>query len=193
MDICLNCSKEISGYYVPNASCPFCGSPILPDPLKPVERFSTEILNAIPSEPENKTVLESLTMFPDKTVLESDPDKTFLDDNMEDFPGMKLFFAWLVFLDKEGHPLHDVRITREKNIIGKGIDADIQVNDDFASKLHAIIHYQAENNTFTLTDLGSTNHTWLKEKIIVTEPLDDGDRIRIGHQEMIFKKVRRFL
>jgi hypothetical protein len=191
MDICFNCTKEIAGPLGPNSSCPFCGSPLAPGPAKPPERFGTEILKPTQPEQNDRTVLESLTMYPDKTILESDPDKTYLDDNINELPDMPLFFAWLVFLDNEGHPLQDIRLTREKTILGKGIEADLRVNDDYSSKLHAIIHYQIEDHTFILSDLGSTNHTWLKGKTMIKETLADGDHIRIGRQEMIFKQVRR--
>lgn len=185
MDICVKCAKEIESSLL---NCPFCG---FPRPDLAEERFCTEIINPTQPELTDHTVLESLTVFPDKTVLESDPDKTILDDANDEVSGLPLYFAWLVFLDKEGQPWQDVRLTREKTVLGKGVESDVRINDDYASKLHAIIHYQAEDNTFMLSDLGATNHTWLNGKSIIKEILKDGDRLRMGRQEMIFKQVRR--
>jgi RNA polymerase subunit RPABC4/transcription elongation factor Spt4 len=136
-------------------------------------------------EPDDRTRFETMTGFPDKTVMEDDVDKTVMDEGKEELPR---FFAWLVFIDEEGKPLQDLRLTRQKSVIGKGSDADIPVGDDFASKLHAVVYL--EEGQFFLSDLGSTNHTWLNEKKIMNEALKDGDHLRIGHQNMIFKRVR---
>jgi len=142
-------------------------------------------------EIDDKTRFEKMTA--DKTVMESDPgeDKTILDEGTKGPSQLPPFFAWLVFIDEDGKPLHDTRLTRPKSVIGKGDDADVRLKDDFASKLHALIYF--EEKTFGISDLGSTNHTWLNEKKIMKEELADGDRIRIGHQQMIFKQVRRQL
>jgi hypothetical protein len=138
----------------------------------------------------DKTRVES-TLTADKTILESDAGKTILDECTEALSPANLFFAWLVFIGEDGKTALDVRIPREKSIIGKGTDADIRINNDFASKLHALIYL--EEGRFSITDLGSTNHTWLNEKKVIKEELKDGDVIRIGHQNIIFKYVRRNL
>ena len=152
----------------------------------------------------NKTVLESslpgISGFPDKTrvestftsdrtIFESDLDKTRIDEGITASVAVPDFYAWLVFKDESGKTVHDCRLTKEKNIMGKGSDADIRLSNDFASKLHALIFF--EEGHFFLTDLGSTNHTWLNEKKVMKEELKDGDIIRIGQQNMIFKYVRR--
>jgi len=137
----------------------------------------------------DRTKFETMSGFPDKTVLETEADKTVLDEGLP--AQLPSFFAWLVFIDEEGKPIQDVRLILQKNVIGKSNDADIFLKDDFASKLHAVIHF--EEGKFFLSDLGSTNHTWLNGKKIMKEEIIDGDKIRIGHQNMIFKQVRRNL
>jgi len=164
----------------------------------------------------DKTVLESDTGTEDKTVLETDagaavPEEDRLDKAvLEDYddrtrldgdtsgsdtrirePAGKPppFFAWVVFIDKDGLPLQDIRLTKEKNILGKGDEVDVRVTDDFASKLHALIYF--EKDTFYISDLGSTNGTFLNENVVMKEELKDGDRILIGHQPMIFKRVMK--
>ncbi|MCP5046153.1 MAG: FHA domain-containing protein [bacterium] len=142
---------------------------------------------------EDKTRLETFDSFPDKTVLESDPDKTILDNDLNESPEAPSFFAWVVFLDRSDIPLQDFRLVGEKTKLGKDQEADIRINDDFASKLHALIYYKDEEDTFYVSDLGSTNHTWLNDEEVITGELKDGDRIRIGHQQMVFKRVERTL
>ena len=193
-------------------TCPFCArienlgkSLIDIESREPLTGTATEVLGSgrvnnggvpddqtvLEGDPDDKTRLETMTGMPlDKTVLESDPEKTILDEALEP-PPFQPFFAWLVFLGEDGKPIHDIRLTRQKSVIGKGADADIRLNDDFASKLHAVIHF--DEGQFFISDLGSTNHTWLNEKKIIKEELKDGDLLGIGHQKMIFKHVRRKL
>lgn len=140
-------------------------------------------------ETTDKTRIETLTGYPDNTVIENEADKTILDEGIEE--SLPPFFAWLVYIDEDSSPLHDIRLAKQKTVIGKGVEADIPLQDDFASKQHAVIHF--EEGTFYLADLGSTNHTWLNEKKIIKEELNDGDKLRIGHQNIIFKRVRRNL
>jgi hypothetical protein len=135
----------------------------------------------------DKTRLET---YGDATVLEDDDDKTRLDtEGTQPVEKAPTFFAWLVFTDEDGLPSRDVRLLKEKSIIGKGDEADIRVSDDFTSKLHALIY--REKDEFYLSDLGSTNGTFLNDQKVMKEELKDGDRIRIGHQPMTFKRVLR--
>jgi hypothetical protein len=177
------------------------------------KRIPTEIVQAPVVD---KTVLEGDMGMADKTVMESDIgptvieegefDRTVLEDYDDrtrldvDTSGSEIhireavekpppLFAWVVFIDEEGLPLQDIRLTKEKSILGKGDEADVQVADDFASKLHTLIYF--EKDAFYISDLGSTNGTFLNEKKVMKEALKDGDHIRIGHQPMIFKRVMK--
>jgi hypothetical protein len=198
-------------------TCSFCaqienlGKSIIDLRTQVVGGMKTEVLNAADPDAvkkagvsdrskvlenciDDKTRLETMSMpgmTLDKTVMESEAEKTVVDEGIMEAPPLQPFFAWLVLLSEDGKPVHDIRLTREKSVIGKGTDADIRLNDDFASKLHAVIHFEEER--FFISDLGSTNHTWLNGKKIIKEELQDGDFIRIGHQETIFKHVRRKL
>jgi hypothetical protein len=156
---------------------------------KTVFESDTDDKTVLEGETGYKTRVETMVGYPDKTVMENEEDKTILDEGKgEPLPS---FFAWLVYIDEEEKPLHDVRLTRQKTVIGKSTDADIQLNDQFASKLHAVIYF--EEGKFFISDLGSTNHTLVNEKKIMNEELKDGDKIRVGHQNIIFKRVRRNL
>ncbi len=75
------------------------------------------------------------------------------------------------------------RLTLRSGItrIGRGSTNEILVDDSAASRFHACIEYRPETNTLTLTDLQSTNGTYLnRERISHQTPLKNKDTIRIG-------------
>lgn len=185
---------------------------------KRTERTPTELVRTVgvgaavvESDTVDKTVLED--DLPDKTVLESGSmpglhfpyedllGKTVVEDYIEktrlDTSGGKTivrepenevpFFAWIVFTDDGGLPIHDIRLIKEKTIIGKGDDADIKITEDFVSRLHALIYLEKE--TFYISDLGSTNGTFVNEEKVMLKALNDGDHLRIGRKPAIFKRV----
>jgi hypothetical protein len=68
--------------------------------------------------------------------------------------------------------------------LGRG-DVEIQLDDPFASSRHASITRQGR--TLVLTDLGSTNGTYLNdEPLSGPQPLHSGDRIRIGDSRFTY-------
>lgn len=73
--------------------------------------------------------------------------------------------------------------------ISIGRDQDMNVcisDDDFVSRKHARIVYEADN--YSIEDLNSTNGTYVnREKISRKTRLCDGDIISIGHTEMEFR------
>ena len=129
------------------------------------------------------TVLESSEEFSEKTTLIS----------REPFPQKpeKLvktrkphFFAWLVSLEGTDKG-KDYRILKEKTSIGKQDDSDIVIKRDFISRNHAVLTY--EDQKFVLTDLHSTNHTYVNEEKISRKILRDDDRIKFGEAVYKFK------
>jgi pSer/pThr/pTyr-binding forkhead associated (FHA) protein len=72
-------------------------------------------------------------------------------------------------------------------LLGRGEDADIQLEDGFASSRHARLLPQGD--VMVLEDLGSTNGTYLNgEPLRGPAPLHQGDRIRIGDSEFSFER-----
>jgi FHA domain len=70
--------------------------------------------------------------------------------------------------------------------IGRAGDADVQIDDRYASGLHARIYAQRGN--FYLEDLKSTNGTLLNDQALAGEAeLVSGDMIRIGDTEFRFE------
>src|SRR5579863_1902740 len=61
-------------------------------------------------------------------------------------------------------------------ILGRGSEAEIQLDDPFASGRHARIYERGD--TLVIEDLGSTNGTYLNEELLETTwPLHPGDRV----------------
>ena len=84
----------------------------------------------------------------------------------------------------------DFRLRKSSMVIGRSPGADICLPDDKASREHARIDYQGmgknDRATFTLTDLGSTNHTFVNAKQVESHLLGDGDKIKIGDSVLKF-------
>jgi hypothetical protein len=75
----------------------------------------------------------------------------------------------------------------EGAMLGRGDQADIQLEDSFASTAHARL--VPHGDVVVLEDLGSTNGTYLNgEPLRGPQPLHVGDRIRIGDSEFTFER-----
>ena len=87
----------------------------------------------------------------------------------------------LVWNDRE------IALAQGENILGREREAAAWIDVHSVSRHHARI--VVSGDAATLEDLGSKNGTFLRGKL-VTEPrsLQDGDRIRIGTAEMIFRR-----
>jgi FHA domain-containing protein len=70
----------------------------------------------------------------------------------------------------------------EGAVMGRGDQAEIQLEDPFASSRHARLVRQG--GIVVLEDLGSTNGTYLNDELVRgPQPLHPGDRVRIGDSE----------
>ena len=71
-------------------------------------------------------------------------------------------------------------------VLGRGDQAEIRLEDPFASSRHARVYRQG--NILVIEDLRSTNGTYLNEELLETpRPLHPGDRVRIGDSEFTFE------
>jgi hypothetical protein len=71
-------------------------------------------------------------------------------------------------------------------VLGRGEQAEIRLEDPFASSRHARVYRQG--NILVIEDLRSTNGTYLNEELLETpRPLHPGDRVRIGDSEFTFE------
>jgi len=83
----------------------------------------------------------------------------------------------------------DFRIREGPNTIGSAPDADIVLHDSAISGKHASLRYK--DNKFTITDLDSTNGTFLNDRAdpIAREELKDNDTVRLGDVVLKFKSL----
>lgn len=81
-----------------------------------------------------------------------------------------------------------VFLVGESYNLGRGDDNDIVINDDLASREHALIERVAVPGEvrYLIRDLGSTNGTFVNHKQISEQALNDGDVIRLGQTFLRF-------
>ena len=73
----------------------------------------------------------------------------------------------------------------EGAVMGRGDQAEIRLEDPFASSRHARLIRQGA--VIVLEDMGSTNGTYLNEELLSgPQPLHPGDRVRIGDSEFTY-------
>ncbi len=89
--------------------------------------------------------------------------------------------AKLVFLTGTGA---SIAINKPRMSIGRRGDNDIQVIGESVSGLHARLEFR--NGVFSIEDQISTNGTFVNGKRVTRCPLQDGDVVSIGGQELRF-------
>jgi hypothetical protein len=94
--------------------------------------------------------------------------------------------GWLVALNGEQKG-EDFRIREGQNAIGSSAECEIVLRDQAVSAKHASLRYR--DHKFVLTDLDSTNGTYLNDgpEPISREDLKDNDVVRIGDVSLKFK------
>ncbi len=74
-----------------------------------------------------------------------------------------------------------------KKVLGRDNNCDIQVLDKGISRNHSLLEHKGDH--FLLVDLGSTNGTFVNDKIIISKILESGDIIKIGQTEILYEEV----
>ncbi len=87
------------------------------------------------------------------------------------------------------HPIIDVDgekwlLTEEVTVLGRSSSADIQVDDSGVSRQH--VEFRVTPQGVILTDLGSTNGTFVEGHRIEAATLLDGNQITIGRTRILF-------
>ncbi len=81
-------------------------------------------------------------------------------------------------------------IDSEEITIGRALDNDISIDDEFVSKRHAIIQLMRDELTdrvdCILIDNDSTNHIYVNNMKVAAHRLEENDRIQIGQNEFRF-------
>jgi len=190
LKICINCFRKIQD---DAKFCSYCGYPQESAGVKrcPSGHLIFEDWKDCPfcaqSDSLGKTIFEGESPFMgnNKTIAEIDKTKYG-----EDFDETELdlssvgFFAWLVDIT-EGRATRDFRIMKERIFIGRDPSSDIVIRDEMVSKEHAAIYFK--NGEFIIDDLNSKNGTFLNGELIERAKLRDGDVIKVGSREFLFK------
>lgn len=80
----------------------------------------------------------------------------------------------------------EVRLTSDVLTLGRHAENDIVLDHPKVSRRHARI--ERRRDAFIMRDLDSTNGTWLGARRIEEHALQDGDTIRIGSAQLVFKR-----
>ncbi len=129
-----------------------------------------------------KTRLDVATNVSDETSPKLTAARTMVISEQRRLPVV----GWLVALsgDQRGE---DFRLHEGQNVIGSTADCQITLKNATVTARHASLRYQ--DGRFVLTDLDSTNGTYLNDRPdrVAREELKDNDLIRIGDISLKFK------
>ena len=89
-----------------------------------------------------------------------------------------------------------IPLERDEVTLGRALEADVRVNDARASRLHARISIEHDEDTnakrYRLIDLGSTNGTLLNGQPVTDAFLQHGDKLSIGEHLIRFDLLDDF-
>jgi uncharacterized protein involved in exopolysaccharide biosynthesis len=106
-----------------------------------------------------------------------------LDAELDEAVESQAALAYLVLLSgQQAQRIFTVK--RPSIVLGRGEDADIQLPDGSVSQHHARIARQGK--TFEVTDLDSTNGTFIRGKRVTRAALRNADRITVGTVDLMF-------
>lgn len=93
--------------------------------------------------------------------------------------------GWLVPL--EGAQAGELFTLKARTIVGTAPDCDVVLNDGSISGRHA--EFVLAGGGFRVTDLGSTNGTYVNDKRVSSHDLVDNDNVRLGRTNFKFKSM----
>jgi adenylate cyclase len=92
---------------------------------------------------------------------------------------------WLLTIRSPNGPPREHILKPGKTSIGRKAENDIPITDEAASRFHAEVTFDPAGSQVTLTDLGSTNGTFVnQERISQPVVLRPNDQIRIGQHTL---------
>lgn len=96
----------------------------------------------------------------------------------------KVAYGWLEMLDGNAsrYPLNTTNVR-----IGRHRDNDICLHNDSISRRHALLHFNADNRRFVITDLGGDNGVIVNKIKQQSHELNDGDLVELGEVRLRFR------
>lgn len=82
---------------------------------------------------------------------------------------------------------HVIPLETTQMTVGRGLNNDIILEDTRVSRHHAQLRYRQRR--FWITDLGSTNGTFINGEQVEEKALRDGDVVSLGGLELTFKEA----
>jgi hypothetical protein len=158
--------------------CPYCqrtGYQPGPPAVTVKTRLESDVSHPGPASHQGAAPREAAAHTTRRTVFVSDKRKSPV-------------VGWFVALTGQQKG-EDFRIREGPNTIGSEPDADIVLHDSAIAGKHASLRYKDQK--FTITDLDSTNGTFLNDRPdpIAREELKDNDIIRMGEVTLKFKSL----
>ena len=89
-----------------------------------------------------------------------------------------------VVLEADGEALGEADIDKDRVMIGRDADNDIPLKAEYVSRHHAQI--TVEQGACWITDLNSTNGTFVNGRRVKKRILRDGDVLQIGHHRLTY-------
>jgi diguanylate cyclase (GGDEF)-like protein len=88
--------------------------------------------------------------------------------------------ACLIYIYPKGAPMGTRYLLNGRQaILGRGDECDIVVQDQSVSRRHT--RFDLDRGSYLVTDLGSTNGTFINDEPADRTPLADGDYLRVGN------------
>ena len=181
--------------------CPYCSSGVS---VRPLAGGNASFPSTVPLEQQSAPV--SSDAFPKTMPLnapnagaapapKSEPNKkkemgVTVALNATD-AGIKPVTGWLVVIEGEKKGT-SFTVHTDRNIIGRGIEHDINISFDKASSKSgdAVISYDSRKSRFHITVLEGKNNVYLNDDILLQpEVLKDYDVIEIGETKFVFRSL----
>lgn len=91
----------------------------------------------------------------------------------------------ILILKKGDEKLEEFKLDHSRMVVGRRPSCDIHLNDSTVSGEHALL-INILDDSF-IENLSKTNGTWINGKRIKKSVLQDGDKIKIGGQRMVYQ------
>jgi len=100
-------------------------------------------------------------------------------------PSAKTGDACIILLHPPGPDIgRRTPLTKEAYVFGRDEEADLVISRSSVSRRHAVV-MRSPQGSWSVQDLGSTNGTFVNERRVENQALEDGDQLRFG--DAIFK------